>query len=100
MRNQVTLIGNMGDNAQVTNFENGGKVARFNLATPLIVKGKQSAEWHRLFCFGNVAQFIEKFGGRGQKIAVTGKLVNRTYTNKDGQLRKVTEVEIRHVIGL
>ena len=79
MRNQVTLIGNMGDNAQITNFENGGKVARFNLAiSSANNKGDNSAEWHRLFAFGNLAQFIENFGGKGKRIAVTGRLVNRT----------------------
>ena len=100
MRNQITLIGNMGENAKVTNFENGGKVARFNLAIPAKNKGKDSAEWHRLFAFGNIAQFIENFGGKGKKIAVTGKIVNRTYLSKDGKPRKVTEVEVRNVIGL
>lgn len=90
----------MGENAQVTNFENGGKVARFNMATPSIVKGEKSTEWHKLFAFGNIAQFIENFGGKGRKIAITGKLVNRTYLSKDGKSRKVTEVEVRHVIGL
>jgi single-strand DNA-binding protein len=100
MRNQITLIGNMGENAKVTNFENGGKVARFNLATPSPVKGKDTAEWHKLFAFGNIAQFIENFGGKGKRIAITGKIVNRTYLSKDGTPRKVTEVEVRNVIGL
>lgn len=101
MRNQVTLIGNMGDNAQITNFENGGKVARFNLAiSSANKKGDNSAEWHRLFAFGNLAQFIENFGGKGKRIAVTGRLVNRTYLAKDGKPRKIAEVEIRNIIGL
>lgn len=100
MRNQITLIGNMGENPQVTNFENGGKVARFNLAIPTFHKGKESAEWHRLFAFGNIAQFIENFGGKGKQIAITGKIVNRTYLSKDGTPKKVTEVEIRNIIGL
>jgi single-strand DNA-binding protein len=100
MRNQITLIGNMGENPLVTNFENGGKVARFNLATTSINKGKKSAEWHRLFAFGNIAQFIENFGEKGKRIAITGKMVNRTYLAKDGKPRKVTEVEVRSVIGL
>ncbi len=100
MRNQITLIGNMGENAKVTNFENGGKVARFNLATPSAMKGKDTAEWHRLFAFGNLAQFIENFGGKGKQIAITGKIVNRTYLGKDGTPRKVTEVEVRNIIGL
>jgi len=100
MRNQITLIGSMGENAQVTNFENGSKVARFNMATPALIKGKRTAEWHKLFAFGNIAQFIESFGGSGKQIAITGKLVSRTYLSKNGQLRKVTEIEVRHVIGL
>lgn len=100
MRNQITLIGNMSENAHVTNFENGGKVARFNMATPTFVKGQESIQWHKLFAFGNIAQFIENFGGRGKKIAITGKLVSRTYLSRDGKSRKVTEVEVRHVIGL
>ncbi len=101
MRNQVTLIGNMGDNAQITNFENGGKVARFNLAIPTSNKNNdKSAEWHRLFAFGNLAQFIENFGGKGKRIAITGRIVNRTYLAKDGKPRKIAEVEIRNIIGL
>ncbi|MDD2982289.1 MAG: single-stranded DNA-binding protein [Crocinitomicaceae bacterium] len=101
MRNQVTLIGNMGDIPQITNFENGGKVARFNLATSApSMKGEKTAEWHRLFAFGNLAQFIENFGGKGKRIAITGRLVNRTYLSKDGQPRKISEVEIRNIIGL
>lgn len=101
MRNQVTLIGNMGDIPQITNFENGGKVARFNLATSNAdTKSDKPAEWHRLFAFGNLAQFIENFGGKGKRIAITGRLVNRTYLSKDGKPRKIAEVEIRNIIGL
>lgn len=98
MKNQVTLIGNMGDMAQITNFENGNKVARFNLATN--TNKHTPANWHRLFCFGNIAQFIENFGGKGKRIAVTGRIVNRTYLNKSGLMQKVTEIEVRHIIGL
>jgi single-stranded DNA-binding protein len=53
-----------------------------------------------VFAFGNIAQFIENFAETGKRIAISGKLVNRTYVNKMGQLRKITEVEILHVIGL
>lgn len=100
MKNQVTLIGNMGENARITNFENGGKVARFSLATQKEGEDRKRTQWHKLFCFGNIAQFIENFGEKGKKIAVTGKLVSRTYLNKEGKLRKITEIEIHHVIGL
>lgn len=100
LRNHVTLIGNMGSKAQITNFDNGNKVARFNLATDKH-RGKDSKpEWHRVFAWGNLAQFIEKYGDKGRELAIHGRLVNRTYLNKDGKERKVTEVEVKHIIGL
>jgi len=90
----------MGENARITNFQNGGKVARFSMAIPVAKTNTRTTEWHKLFAFGNIAQFIENFGGKGKKIAISGKVVNRTYLNKDGKPRKITEVEVRHVIGL
>jgi single-strand DNA-binding protein len=100
MRNQITLIGNMGENAQVVNFENGSKVARFSVAINKMEKGVQKTEWHKLFAWGNLAEFIENFGGKGKRIAINGKLVNRTFMSKDGKAQKVTEIEVRQVIGL
>lgn len=102
LKNYVTLIGNMGDNAQITNFENGNKVARFSIATDSYqIDGKKATtEWHRVFAWGNMAQFIEQYGEKGKHLAIHGRLVNRTYLNKDGQSRKVTEVEVKHLIGL
>ena len=59
LRNHVTLIGNMGAGAQITDFENGGKVARFNLATNKHSnKQENKPEWHRVFAWGNMAKFI------------------------------------------
>lgn len=105
IRNHITLIGNMGTDAQITNFGNGNKVARFRLATDSSYranngKTKSSTEWHNLFAWGNLAQFIENYGEKGKKIAVHGKLVNRTYLSKEGKTKNVTEVEVRHIIGL
>lgn len=100
LRNHVTLIGNMGSKAQITNFDNGNKVARFNLATDKYQGKDSKPEWHRVFAWGNLAQFIEKYGDKGRELAIHGRLVNRTYLNKDGKERKVTEVEVKHIIGL
>jgi single-strand DNA-binding protein len=95
-KNNVTLIGNMGSNAQITNFENGSKVARFDLAT----NGQTTTQWHRVFAWGNMALFIEKFGKKGREVAIHGRLVNRTYLNEEGKKRQVTEVEVKHIMGL
>jgi single-strand DNA-binding protein len=102
LKNHVTLIGNMGSDAQITNFDNGGKVARFTLATNKYSNKKKNhkPEWHRVFAWGNMAQFIENYGQKGKELAIHGRLVNRTYLNKEGKQRRVTEVEVKHLIGL
>lgn len=100
MTNQITLIGNMGDQPHITNFQNGSKVVRFSLATPILKQGKQTANWHKIFAWGDMARFIESYGAKGKQIAVVGKLVNRTYINKGGKPCQITEVEVRQVFGL
>jgi single-strand DNA-binding protein len=105
LRNHVTLVGNMGMNAEITSFDNGNKVARFSLATDKNYKTKdgqveKNTEWHRVFAWGNMAQFIENYGEKGKPLAIHGRLVNRTYLSKEGKQRNITEVEIKHIIGL
>ena len=102
LKNHVTLIGNMGSDAVITNFDNGGKVARFTIATNKYSEERNDTvpEWHRVFAWGNMAQFIENYGKKGRQLAIHGRLVNRTYLNKEGKQRKVTEVEVKHLIGL
>ncbi len=101
LKNHVTLVGNMGDVAQITNFDNGSKVARFAIATHSKSSNtkEDKTEWHRVFAWGSMAHFIELYGKKGRQLAIHGRLVNRTYLNKDGLERKVTEVEVKHVIG-
>jgi single-strand DNA-binding protein len=105
LRNHITLVGNIGTNAEITNFDNGNKVARFSIATDNTFRAnngkiKSDTEWHRVFAWGNMAQFIEQYAEKGKKVAIHGRLVNRTYLNQEGIKRSVTEVELRHIIGL
>ena len=105
LRNHITLVGNIGTQAEITNFDNGNKVARFSIATDKTYRAnngkiKSDTEWHRVFAWGNMAQFIEQYAEKGKKVAIHGRLVSRTYLNQEGVKRSVTEVELRHIIGL
>jgi single-strand DNA-binding protein len=105
IRNHVTLIGNIGTSAEVTSFENGKKITRFSLATDKSYRANNGkiyneTEWHRIFAWGELAGFIESYGQKGKKVAIHGRLVNRTYLNREGQKRNITEVELKHIIGL
>lgn len=100
MNNQVTLIGNMGRSLHISEMKNGKKIAKFDMVTTDMISGKPQFQWHHAFCFGNLAQFIADFGAKGKKIAITGKLVHRTFITKVGETKKVSEIEVRHVVGL
>ena len=78
LRNNITLVGNMGSGATITNFENGGKVARFQLATNRNGEQDSKPDWDRVFAWGNMAGFIENYGSKGKQLAIHGRLVNRT----------------------
>jgi single-strand DNA-binding protein len=105
LTNHVTLVGNMGMDADITKFEDGKKVARFSLATDKSYRSKdgkmhKDTAWHRLFAWGNLAEFIESFGQKGKQVAIHGCVVNRTYLNRTGEKSTITEIEVRHIIGL
>lgn len=91
----------LGKDADITTFENGSIVARF----PIAIEGKDAenqsdSKFYRMFAWGNTANFIHEFCKKGSKLAVTGRLVNRTYFGKDGAPRRITEVEVRQVVIL
>lgn len=103
LRNQVTVIGNFSGDPQVTTFDSGATVTRFSLGTELLRKpGSESGRVRklRMFAWGRTAEFINRYCNDGKRIAVSGKLVNRTYPGRSGRLHKVTEVEVRQVVIL
>ena len=104
-KNQVQLIGNVGQEPQITNLESGKKVARLSLATNEYYKDAkgekvQSTDWHTIVAWGKTAEIIEKYAGKGKEIGVTGKLKSRSYEDKDGIKRYVTEVEANEILLL
>ncbi len=105
IRNHVTLIGNIASDKQITQFDNGSKIVRFNIATDKEYRAnngkiKNTTEWHKVFAWGNIAGFIEKFGEKGKKVAIHGRLITRSYFSPEGVQRTITEVEVKHILGL
>jgi single-strand DNA-binding protein len=103
LKNNITLVGNMGSEAKITQFENGAKVARFSFATDKNFRSesgkvKKDTEWHRLFAWGSMAEIIENYGDKGKPLTIQGRLVNRTYLSPKGLVRKVTEIEVRNIL--
>jgi len=97
LKNKVQLIGNVGQEPTITNLESGKKVARFSIATNENYKNgkgeKQTdTNWHTVIAWGKTADIIEKYVTKGKEIALEGKLTARSYDDKEGNKRYVTEV--------
>jgi len=105
LRNQVKLIGNLGRMPEVKTFEGGRKMARLSLVTNERYKNSagetiNEATWHSLVAWGRPAEIAEKYLAKGKEVVVTGKLVNRNYTDKDGNKKYVTEIEVNELLLL
>jgi single-strand DNA-binding protein len=105
LKNKVQLIGNLGNNPEVKTLETGKKMARFSIATNESyrnIKGERITEtqWHNVIAWGKVAELAEKYLHKGSEIALEGKLVNKTYTDKDGHKKYITEVQVNEILML
>ena len=103
LKNKVQLIGNLGNAPEVKNTENGKKLARFSMATNETYRGRTGEKitettWHNVVAWGKVADIAEKFLTKGKEVAIEGKLVNRSYTDKDGIKRYVTEIQVNELL--
>ena len=56
--------------------------------------------WHNIIAWGKIAEIIESFVTKGKEIAVEGKLTHRSYDDKDGNKRYVTEVVVNELLLL
>ncbi len=105
LKNKVQLIGNLGNAPEVRTLDGGKKMARFSVATNESyrnAKGEKITEtqWHSLVAWGKVAEIVEKYLVKGKEVMIEGKLVNRTYTDKDGNKKYSTEVHVNELLML
>jgi single-strand DNA-binding protein len=96
-KNHVQLVGRLGANPEVRNFENGKKLARFTVAVTQTYTTKTGekvtdVQWHSIIAWDNVAGIAEQTLQKGMQVTVDGKLINRSYTNKAGEKRNSTEI--------
>lgn len=104
MKNRVQLIGHVGQEPEVKTVNNK-KVASLTIATNDFYyneKGDkvEQTEWHRVTAWGKTAEIIEKYVTKGKEIAVEGKLTHRSYDDKDGNKRYVTEILVSELLLL
>ena len=98
--NKVMLIGNLGDDVKMHQFEDGGCIGRFPIATNESYTNKQTGEkvdnteWHNIIVRNKAAEICSKYLKKGDKVYVEGKLKTRKWQGEDGIQRYSTEVHV------
>jgi len=103
LRNRVLLIGRIGNTPEIKNLEAGKKVVNVSLATNEVYyndKGEkiETTQWHQLVAWDKIADIFEKFVDKGKEIVVEGKLLYRSYDDKEGVKRYSTEIVVQEII--
>lgn len=103
--NKVILLGNLGKDPEVRHLENGRAVANFSLATSETYKNKQgervtNTEWHNVVLWSPFAEIAEKYLKKGNQVYIEGKLTSRSYEDKEGVTKYITEVVGRELTML
>lgn len=107
--NKATLIGNVGSDPEIRSTSNGGRVATFSLATSNIWNDasgtkQEKTEWHRCVVWNQgksgLADVVERYVKKGEKLFVEGEINYRQWQDKDGQTKYTTEIKVRELILL
>ncbi len=99
VRNRVQLIGNLGKNPELRTTQTGRKWLSVSFATNESYKNSKGewvtqTQWHNLVAWGKMAEEMEQKLTKGLEISVEGKLQYREYTDKEGNKRNITEIQI------
>ncbi|MHB0961995.1 MAG: single-stranded DNA-binding protein [Gemmatimonadaceae bacterium] len=107
--NKVMLIGNLGADPEIRTTSNGSKVAQFSLATSRAWGGQgggekqEKTEWHKCIAWNakgaqtGLADIMERYAKKGDKLYVEGRLEYRQYQDKENQTKYVTEINVREI---
>jgi len=105
LKNSVRLVGNLGMDPEIRIFDNNRQLAKLSLATNESYKNDKGekvteTQWHNVVIWGAQAKFAEEILKKGDEIAIDGKLANRSYVDKDGNKKYVTEIVVNEFLKL
>jgi single-strand DNA-binding protein len=103
--NRVTLIGNLGQDPETKTTDGGKKMVHFTLATKDGYKGADGQRvnettWHNIVAWNGLADIAGKYLKKGREVAVEGRIVYRSYEDKKGVTKYITEIVLNDLILL
>ena len=103
LRNSVTLIGNLGRDPEIITFESGKQKASFSMATKEVRKKENGeyitdTQWHNIVAWGKTAEIAHRILEKGSHVAIEGKLTNRSYEDKEGNKKYISEIILNDLL--
>ncbi|MFK5857191.1 MAG: single-stranded DNA-binding protein [Bacteroidota bacterium] len=103
LRNSVQLIGRLGNSPETTTFGENKTKVRFSFATSDNYKDKdgervEETQWHNIIAWGGIATIAEKYLKKGQEVALSGKITYRSWDDKDGNKKYITEIVANEIV--
>ena len=97
--NKVILVGNLGKDPELRYTPSGTAVCTFSLATTDRFKNKQGeqqerTEWHNIVVWAGLAEVCGKYLSKGKQVYLEGRIQNRSYDDRDGNKRYITEIVV------
>jgi len=104
-KNNVQLIGHVGQEPEIITTESGKKLAKLSLATNdsfTNVQGEKitNTDWHNIIAWNGTANIIEQYVAKGKEVGIQGKLTTRSWEDKEGVKRYTTEVICNEILLL
>jgi len=90
--NKVIIVGRLGQEPDIRFTAAGNAVANMSVATSKKYKGEEETEWHRIVCFGKLADVIKQYVHKGDLVGFDGELKTRKWQDKQGNDRYSTEI--------
>jgi len=99
--NKAILIGNLGRDPELKYTSSGKAVATFTMATSERWTGQdgqkqESTTWHNIVAWGRQAEVINEYLAKGRQVYIEGRIANRSYDDKDGNKKYISEVVVQN----
>jgi single-strand DNA-binding protein len=90
--NQITIVGNVGSDPEISTSTNGIKTAKYSIAVTKKIKDEKKTTWFRIIQFRYSAEFAENYIKKGMKILIVGEIEIDEYTDKNGIKQKSIQI--------
>ena len=105
LKNRVQLIGNLGQDPEAKTLESGKKVVKFTLATNDTYKNGEGQKieettWHNIVAWNGLADIAGKYLKKGHQVAIEGRIVYRSYEDKNKVTKYITEIVANDLLML